>query len=124
TVTGTDARPGMPVTLQDVTRGRWNRLDAGTDGHYSITLSVQAGDRIKVIRNQDSIAYVATSGVGVEAVDVNAFYNEDHNFVHSDIRGVYSGFQDPNLHLCGETDADIGTALTDLDTLFDPQNLN
>jgi len=124
TVTGDDAHPGMPVTLQDLTRGRWNRIDAEANGHYAVTLHVQEGDRLRILRNQDSIAYVATTGVGVEVVDVNAFYNEDHNFVHSDIRGTYSGFQDPNLRICGQAIADLGTALTDLDTLFDPQNLN
>jgi RHS repeat-associated protein len=123
TVTGTGAQPGMPVSLQDVDLGRWNRVDAGTDGHYSITLEVQKGDQLRLLRNRDSIAYVATSGVGLEVVDVNAFYNEDHGFVQSDIRGTYSGYR-AGLTLCGQPVADIGTAFTDLDTLFDPDNLN
>ncbi|HKI00989.1 MAG TPA: Ig-like domain-containing protein [Thermoanaerobaculia bacterium] len=123
TVTGTDGTAGRPVMLQDLTRGRWHRIDAGANGHYTIKLQVQEGDRLRLLRNQDSIAYVATTGVGLEVVDVNAFYNEDHNFVHSDIRGTYSGFKE-NLTLCGQPVADIGTAFTDLDTLFDPANLN
>ena len=123
TVTGTDGTAGLPVTLQDLTRGRWHRIDAGANGHYSIKLQVQEGDRLRLIRNEDSIAYVATTGVGVEVVDVNAFYNEDHNTVQSDVVGTYSGFKE-NLTLCGLPVADIGTALTDLDTLFDPGNIN
>jgi RHS repeat-associated protein len=125
TVSGTDGRPGLPVTLEDTTLGRWTREDAGTDGHWQLTLEVQPGDRLRVLRNQDSIAYVATTGVGVEVVDVNAFYNEDHNsFIHSDIRGVYSGLDDPKLDLCSRPIGDLGTGLLDLDTLFDADNIN
>ena len=66
---------------------------------------------------------MATSGVGLEVVDVNAFYNEDHDFVQSDIRGTYSG-DHTGLTLCNQPVADVGTAFTDLDTLFDKDNLN
>ncbi|HEY9421595.1 MAG TPA: DUF6531 domain-containing protein, partial [Thermoanaerobaculia bacterium] len=115
--------PDMPVTLHNLTRGRWHRVDANAQGQYTISINVQDGDRLQLLRNQDSIAYVATAGVGLEVVDVNAFYNEEHNHVHSDIRGTYSGFRE-NLTLCGEPVADIGTAFQDIDTLFDPENLN
>ncbi|HEV2846859.1 MAG TPA: Ig-like domain-containing protein, partial [Thermoanaerobaculia bacterium] len=122
-VSGTDGTPKMPVTLHNLTRGRWHRIDANDQGHYTISVNVQAGDRLQLLRNQDSIAYVATAGVGLEVVDVNAFYNEEHNHIESDIRGTYSGFRE-NLTLCGEPVADIGTAFQDIDTLFDPENLN
>ena len=123
TVSGTGVTPGRPVTLQDVTLGRWQRVDADANGHWSVTLSVQKDDRLALLRNHDSTAYVATTGVGLEVVDVNAFYNEDHNFVQSDILGTYSGFK-AGLELCGQPVADIGTAFLDMDTLFDPANLN
>lgn len=123
TVTGTGAEPNLPVSLQDVDRGRWTRVDAEADGSFSIELDVQKGDRLRLLRNRASIAYVATSGVGLEVVDVNAFYNEDHSFVQSDILGTYSGFQ-AGLTLCGQPVADVGTAFTNLDTLFDETNLN
>lgn len=122
-VTGTDGKPNMPVTLQNLTRGRWHRIDADAQGHYTISVKVQDGDRLQLLRNQDSIAYVATAGVGLEVVDVNAFYKEEHNHIESDIRGTYSGFRE-HLTLCGQPVADIGTAFQDLDTLFDPENLN
>ena len=122
TVYGTGT-PNLPVSLLDVDRGRWTRIDAGADGHFAINLDVREGDRLRLLRNRASIAYVATSGVGLEVVDVNTFYNEDHNFVQSDIRGTYSGYK-ADLTLCGQPVADIGTAFTDLDTLFDKDNLN
>jgi RHS repeat-associated protein len=118
TVQGNDARGKMPVTLFDLNQGTWNRIDAEESGHYSVTLSVRKGDRLRVLRNQDSIAYVATPGVGLEVADVNAFYNEDHNFVTSDLLGTYSGFKD-NLKLCDQPVADISGAFLDLGTLFD-----
>jgi RHS repeat-associated protein len=123
TVQGIDGRAGMPATLKDEALGRWSRVDAEPNGHYTLTLKVRSGDRLQLLRNQDSIAYVATPGVGLEVVDVDAFYNEDHNFVHSDIRGTYSGYQ-AGLELCGQPVADIGIAFVDLATLFDPENLN
>ncbi len=123
TVTGADGVAGQPVTLQNLTRGRFQRLDAGANGAYTIQIDAQEGDRLRLLRNQDSIAYVATTGVGLEVVDVNAFYKEDHNAVQSDVVGTYSGFRE-DLTLCGLPVADIGTAFTDLDTLFDPANLN
>ncbi len=124
TASGAGARPGMPVTLQNLTRGRWHRLDADANGQFTISLRAQTGDRLRLLRNQDSIAYVATRGVGLQVVDVNAFYKEDHDHVQSDLLGVYTGYGDPDLRLCGEPVADLGTAFNDLDTLFDPDNLN
>jgi RHS repeat-associated protein len=123
TVQGANGRPGRPITLHDVTRERWNRVTAGADGSYTVTLPVQTGDQLEVLSNQDSIAYVATSGVGLEIVDVNSFFNEDHSPVQSDVLGIYNGLN-AGLSLCGQPVADIGGTFTNLDTLFDTDNAN
>ncbi|HYP22304.1 MAG TPA: DUF6531 domain-containing protein, partial [Actinomycetota bacterium] len=116
---GTD---GLPVTLRNVTRGRWNRVDADDDGDFTLTLKARPGDRLELLRNRKSIAYVATLGVGVEVVDVNAFYNEapeePTNTPESDVLGIYTGYGDPTLSLCGAPVSDIASTL-DLGTLFD-----
>jgi RHS repeat-associated protein len=124
TVSGSNATAKLPVSFKDLTRGRFNRVDADLGGHYQLTLSVRAGDRVELLRNKASYAYVATQGAGVEVVNVDAFYNEtpeDPNVPspESDVLGAYNGFQDPSLALCGQPVSDIGAALIDLGTLFD-----
>ncbi len=115
---------GLPVTLLDTTLGRWHRVDAGTGGQFEISLSVRPGDRLRLLRNTGSVAYVLNRGIGVQAVDVNAFYNAPESRVVSDVLGMYSGFQDPALRLCGATVSDLSTGVTELAALFDPENLN
>ena len=58
-------------------------------------------------------------------MNINTFYNETPEdpgtpSPESDVLGVYSGFEDPSLALCGQPVSDIGSALIDLGTLFDP----
>ncbi|MGB5882044.1 MAG: DUF6531 domain-containing protein, partial [Thermoanaerobaculia bacterium] len=119
TVSGSGAGVGAPVTLRDLTLGRWNRTDADSGGTFAVSLEVQIGDRLELLRNQDSIAYVATLGVGVEVVDVNAFYNEAGTPpILSDVVGIYNGYGDA-LQLCNQTVSDIGGALLDLETVLD-----
>ncbi|HEX3553446.1 MAG TPA: Ig-like domain-containing protein [Thermoanaerobaculia bacterium] len=115
----------LPVTLQDLTAGRWTRVDAAiADGAFQLSLSVRPGDQLQLLRNTKSTAYVLTRGVGIETVDVNAFYNESGNRVLSDVVSIYSGFQDPKLRLCGEAVADLSTAVSDFAPLFDGNNIN
>ncbi|HEX6904369.1 MAG TPA: Ig-like domain-containing protein [Thermoanaerobaculia bacterium] len=117
--------PKLPVTFQDANLGRWARVDAAAaTGAFEVSLRVRPGDRLRLLRNNSSIAYLMTRGVGVQVVDVNAFYNAPDSRVVSDVLGAYSGFGDPNLRLCGQTVADLSTAVNDLGTLFDPANLN
>jgi RHS repeat-associated protein len=115
-----------PVSLFDVALGRWRRVDAGADGHFEISLDVLPGDRLRLLRNRQTLAYVATQGAGVEVVDVDAFYREAEapSSTLSDVLGIYSGVDDPKLVLCGQHEADLGSSLLDLDTLFDPDNLH
>ncbi|HEX4965393.1 MAG TPA: Ig-like domain-containing protein [Thermoanaerobaculia bacterium] len=115
----------LPVTLQDVAAGRWARVDAAAaDGAFQLSLSVRPGDQLRLLRNVNSTAYVLTRGVGIETVDVNAFYNESNNRVLSDVTSIYNGFQDPKLRLCGEAVADLSSAVSDFAPMFDPNNLN
>ncbi len=128
TVSGQNGTADHPVSLFDLDLGRWHRIDVESNGHFELSLDVHPGDHLRLLRNVKTLAYVATQGVGVEVVDVDAFYKEDHTTpglsVQSDVIGIYSGYQDPDLRLCGERVAELGTALIDVDTLFDTDNLH
>jgi len=110
-----------PVTLRDLDRGRWNRVDTDASGLFDVTLTVEAGDTVELLRNRESLAYVATLGFGVQVVDVNAFYNEDpaSDPNQSDMLGVYTGYQDPTLDLCDAGGSDIGGATLDVGVLLE-----
>jgi len=110
-----------PVTLRDFDRGRWNRVDTDASGLFTVTLTVEAGDTVELLRNRESLAYVATLGFGVQVVDVNAFYNEDpaSDPNQSDMLGVYTGYQDPTLDLCDSGGSDIGGATLDVGVLLE-----
>ncbi len=118
TVSGAGMTAGLPLTLRDLDRGSFRRVDAGAGGAWSITLTATAADRLELLRNRQSLAYLATLGVGIEVVDVNAFYDEAGG-QESDVIGIYTGYQDPNLTLCNQPVSDLGAALIDLGTLFD-----
>ncbi|HKI05513.1 MAG TPA: Ig-like domain-containing protein [Thermoanaerobaculia bacterium] len=125
-VTG-QGKPKHPVSLFDLTQGTWLRVDAAdADGHFEISMDVLRGDRLRLLRNQRTLAYVVTQGVGLEVVDVDAFYHEDRapSPIASDVVGIYNGFNDPELVLCGQHEADLSTAMLDLDTLFDTGSLH
>jgi RHS repeat-associated protein len=124
TVSGDNGTAGLPVTFRDLSRGRWHRVDAAANGHYEIQLSVLPGDDVELLRNANSYAYVVTRGAGIQVVDVNAFYREspgdpDPASLESDVVGMYSGYEDPTLSLCGQPVSDIASTLIGLGTLFD-----
>jgi RHS repeat-associated protein len=126
TVTGGGLTKNRPVTLFDRTIGRFKRSDVADDGTFSITLTVRPGDRLELLRNRNSLAYVATLGVGVEAVDLDKVYNKPDDptkpAVLSEVLGIYSGFQDPKLLLCSAPVVDLAGVLTDIGLLYDPAN--
>ncbi len=122
TVTGGEAAARAPVTLRSA--GRWLRVAADAGGAFSVALAVRPGEEVELKRNQETLAYVATLGIGVEVVDVNAFFERPEPSLPrlSDLLGIYTGYQDPTLALCGEGVTDLGSALIDLDGLFDGAN--
>ena len=126
-VSGTGVTFNHPVTLFDRTLGRLQRADAATDGSWSVTLSVRPGDSLELLRNVNSLAYVATLGAGVEAVDLDKVYNKPDSApgapeVLSEVLGIYNGYQDPKLLLCGAPAVDIAEVLIDLAMVYDPAN--
>ncbi|MCB1055040.1 MAG: Ig-like domain-containing protein, partial [Acidobacteria bacterium] len=113
-----------PVTLRDLDRGRWQRVDAAADGSFSVTLRITPGDRLEVLRNRRALVYLGILGVGAEVVDANAFYGENDpagsgSPVESDVLGFYTGAGDPALRVCNQPVPDLGGALIDLGTLAD-----
>ncbi len=80
TVEGYDGEAGHPVTLRNLSRGWWRRVDAseaeGEEGRYQFEVEVRRGDHLEVLRNHKTLAYVVIEGYGVAAVDVNHFYGE------------------------------------------------
>jgi YD repeat-containing protein len=115
------ATPRLPVSLFDLTLGRWQRVDADQEGRFSVSLDVAIGDRLRLLRNVKTFAYVVNRGIGVQVVDVNAFYDEleTSSPILSDVIGGYSGYGDPDLELCGNPVFDISSALLDVDGIFD-----
>ncbi|MCB1036041.1 MAG: hypothetical protein KDD47_19625, partial [Acidobacteria bacterium] len=122
---------GKPVTVRDVTRGRWKRVDAASDGTFVLVLRARPGDQLELLRNRQSFAYVAILGAGITVVDLGSFYGEndsaadpDGNPTLSDVLGNYTGADDPALRLCNQGLGDFGGglagALIDLGTLYDP----
>jgi RHS repeat-associated protein len=116
-----EAEPRHPVTLKDLTRGRWYRVDADAQGHFEVTLEVFPGDELELLRNVDTFAYVATSGVGIQVVDAGRLYSSSDS-IQSHVIGIYSGAGDPALNLCGFPVSDISTALLDVGSLLDTDN--
>ncbi len=120
---GDPDHPGRihPITVHDLTRGRWSRTDTDPAGGYTVTLKVAAGDVVELLRNRRSLAYVATRGIGLQVVDVNAFYNEDpaNPGPPSNLVGAYTGVGQ-NLELCNAPVSDIGGSILDLGALIDP----
>ena len=118
TVSGTGEDVNRPVTLRDLDRGRWTRSDTELDSSFTLSLTVEAGDSLELLRNNGAVAYVATLGVGIEAVGIDGFYNEPEGSptYGSDVLGIYSGFEDPKLSLCG-TGGDISGATLDVGLL-------
>jgi RHS repeat-associated protein len=123
-VAGSRMPPNHPISLFDRTLGRFTRTDAAADGTFSLALSVRNGDRIELLLNADSFAYVATPPIGVEAVDLNVVYN--HPPVgpgdNSGLMGWYDGLDDPKLQLCGAPVGGIGETVNGVATLFDAGN--
>ncbi len=66
-----------PVTLRNLTTGerdsaRVGSAGGGGAGSFSLSLSVRRGDRLELLRNELSLAYVAGYDAGVVTVDLNA----------------------------------------------------
>ncbi len=82
TVTGADGVFGQPVTLRNLTRGTWKRVDAASDSTYSVAIEVFRGDRLEVVRNINAYAYITLDGDqttdGLVIADINSFYRQDH----------------------------------------------
>ncbi|MEO8195271.1 MAG: RHS repeat-associated core domain-containing protein [Thermoanaerobaculia bacterium] len=120
-VTGNGAASGAPVSLRNLTRGVFSRSDADSGGGLAVAIAAASGDRVQLLRNRATIAYLATLGAGVEAVDVNAFYHgpDDPTPAASRVVGIYSGSGDSSLELCNEAAADLASALIGLDLLVE-----
>ncbi|MEO8275872.1 MAG: hypothetical protein ABI639_06600 [Thermoanaerobaculia bacterium] len=120
-VTGSGAAGGAPVTLRNLDRGSFRREDAASDGAFHVDLEVEPGDRLQLLRHRREIAYVATLGAGIEAVDIDAFYHSPNepSPVASAVIGIYSGSGDPALSLCNEPSADLANALVGIDALVE-----
>ncbi|MEA2604011.1 MAG: hypothetical protein QOF89_5003 [Acidobacteriota bacterium] len=76
TVTGTNGKPYLPVTLRNTTAGRFVRKDASLAGNYTLSLPVRKGDKIELLRNQDCLVYTVVTGSGLAVVDGNTVYKE------------------------------------------------
>jgi len=120
-VSGNGAASEAPVSLRNLSRGSFARVDSDSGGGFSLTIAAVSGDRIELLRNRATIAYLATLGAGVEAVDVNAFYHgpNDPSPAASRVVGIYSGAGDSSLELCNEAVADLSSALIGLDLLVE-----
>src|SRR5690606_19454449 len=99
------------------------RVDANGSGGFIVELAAEPGDRLELLRNRESYAYVATLGAGIELVDVNRFYEAEDTPSPgwSDVVGLYSGAGDPNLILCNQQVPELSSALIDLGGLFEAE---
>ena len=120
-VSGNGAAEGAPVSLRNLTRAGFARVDADAAGGFTVTILALSGDRVELLRNRATIAYLATLGAGVEAVDVNAFHHgpDDPSPATSRVVGIYSGLGDSSLELCNESVPDLASALIGLDLLVE-----
>ncbi len=130
-VAGPDGTPEAPVTLRNASRGRFVRVDAGLAGQYQLEITALPGDRIELLRNRRSIAYVSLAGVGVAVADVNGFWHSDNEpggAYASTVLGYYTGWDGENetasLSLCDQPVSDLGAALLDIEPMFDPRGVN
>ncbi len=120
-VTGNGAASAAPVSLRNLTRAGFARVDSDAAGGFTVAIAAQSGDRVELLCNRATIAYLATLGAGVEAVDVNAFYHgpNDPSPGTSRVVGIYSGIGDSSLELCNESVPDLASALIGLDLLVE-----
>ncbi|MDA8017399.1 MAG: DUF6531 domain-containing protein [Thermoanaerobaculia bacterium] len=123
TVDGT-ANANRPVTLKNLTRGSWTRVDSDlTSGDFSVSLEASPGDQLELIQNVDSLAYVATQGAGLEVLDMNLIYNQEPtaNALASNVMGIFNG-RGEALEVCSEPIDDFSSSLLEIGTLFDASN--
>jgi hypothetical protein len=120
-VSGNGAADGAPVSLRNLTRAGFARVDANGAGGFSVSVAASSSDRIELLRNRATVAYLATLGAGIEAVDVNAFFDgpNDPSPGTSRVVGIYSGLGDSRLELCNESVPDLASALIGLDLLIE-----
>ncbi|MBZ0111129.1 MAG: DUF6531 domain-containing protein, partial [Thermoanaerobaculia bacterium] len=115
-VSGQSFAAGTPVTLRNLTRGTWHRVDSEPGQGFLVELEgVEIGDEIELLRNVDSFAFVNILGAGIGIVDVNQTYLETG--VLSQVLDYYTGYGEPNLQVCGRPVSDFSGALIDLEVL-------
>jgi RHS repeat-associated protein len=117
TLSGTGARPHMPVTVRNQTSGRMKRVDADAAGAFQLEIPIESGDRLEVLINRDTVIYTAVAGGGIAVVDGNAVYQEralGPNQTASDVLNFFQG---------GPAAGGINAAaVIDLGLLVDPEN--
>ncbi|MEL7061676.1 MAG: DUF6531 domain-containing protein, partial [Acidobacteriota bacterium] len=83
-IAGAGPREGAAVSVFNRTRGRMERTAVGADGSWQVTIDAQRGDTVEVLREEATVTYAATFGVGVAATDL--FKNLDVASPSTDIK--------------------------------------
>jgi len=113
-----------PVTLENLTRSSWRREDSDQAGAFSVTLEVEEGDEVRLLRNAGSWAYVTIDGVGLAVVDVAEVWGEDLSdpTIALQLIDYWGGFPAP-AEVCDVTNPAPSFLPTGVAVLADPSNV-
>ncbi|MDA8020339.1 MAG: Ig-like domain-containing protein, partial [Thermoanaerobaculia bacterium] len=121
---GSGVEPEHPVSVHNITRGRWDRGEADSNGDWSVTASLRVGDEIELRRNSDVWAYATIDGGGIAVVDVASIVDEDHSDpnIAASIVQVADGLPVSAInaeHTCDPNRVDISNQPVDIEVLYD-----
>jgi RHS repeat-associated protein len=118
TVTGEEAGDHAPVSLRNLTRGRWNRVYADDDGEFSVSIKARAGDLLELRRGQNAWAYVSIDNRGIAMVNVDGSRGGPTSSISELALVRYTEGLDLNATGCDDSRPSVDSTPTDLDVVL------
>lgn len=113
---------GYPVSVRNLTRGRFRRTEAAADGSWTLQIEVEPGDLIELRRNVSSHAYVAVQGAGIAATHVAGFWDVDLGQPNTQAVEYLPRYPVEALPVCDANRPNLSPVPFDLAALVDPSN--
>lgn len=118
TISGGGASGHAPVSLRNLTRGRWNRVYADAAGAFAVPVRARAGDLLELRRGSGTWAYVSIDNRGIAMVDVDGSRGGTLTDTASLALVRYTGGYNLDVSTCDDTRPSVDSTPTDLDVAF------
>ncbi|MEM9594708.1 MAG: Ig-like domain-containing protein [Acidobacteriota bacterium] len=122
TLSGSGETEAHPVSVRNLTRGRFRIAEAAADGSWTLQIGVESGDLLELRRNVSSHAYVAVQGAGIAATHVAGFWDVDLGQPNSQAVEYLSRYPVESLPVCDANRPNLSPVPLDLAALVNPQN--